>query len=326
MVNLLKEVSYLCRQALQHLEIYGDHKPHDGGLVIMAKRKRQTLKREYERRIILFLDFLGFKEIVENTVRDDEKLQSLLKAIDRLYDIGQEDADLYKTRSITTFSDSVVLSYAIHEQSAVFYLLNDIAFAVIDLAIQGYLVRGAVTVGDLVHTTRYLVGPAMVTAYEMESKLAKTPRVLIDRKLVSIARKAHAEQHDGKHEADYVRNFMTKDEDGHHYLNYVSWKSVVEIVGMDDDNYPLYLRDIGIILKRGLAKTDPGVLSKYLWIHEQYVAAIEQFEKLGAKHAYRINNPENCEAIEGLSKLTEDVRNAKRIIKAARKKQVKGGS
>jgi hypothetical protein len=88
----------------------------------MAKRQKQQPKQHrYERRIILFLDFLGFKEIVDETARDSEKLQLLLEAIDRLYDIGREDADLYNTRSITTFSDSVVLSYAIHEQSAVFY-------------------------------------------------------------------------------------------------------------------------------------------------------------------------------------------------------------
>ncbi|MFC7695374.1 hypothetical protein ACFQX9_01340 [Bradyrhizobium sp. GCM10028915] len=290
----------------------------------MAKRQKQQPKQHrYERRIVLFLDFLGFREIVDETERDSEKLRLLLRAIDRLYDIGREDADLYRTRSITTFSDSVVLSYAIHEQSAVFYLLCDIAFAVIDLAIQGYLVRGAITVGELVHTKRYLVGPAMVKAYEMESKLAKYPRVLIDRTLVTIARKAHAEQHDGEHEADYVRAFMTKDEDGNHYLNYVSWKSVVEVAGMDDDNYPLYLRDIGLIVKRGLAKTDAGVLSKYVWIHAQYVAAIEQFEKLGSKHHYRLNNPENCAAIEALPKLTDEAKQAKGIIRAAQTKHAK---
>ena len=289
----------------------------------MTKAAKAVQTKQYERRIILFLDFLGFKEIVENTVTDDNRLQSLLKAIDQLYDIGKENADLYKTRSITTFSDSVVLSYAIHEQSAVFYLLLDIAFAIIDLAIRGYLVRGAVTVGDLIHTSRYLVGPAMVSAYEMESKLAKAPRVLIDRKLISIARKSHAEQHDGEHEARYVQSFMTKDDDGHYYVNYVSWKSVVATTGMDDDNYPSYLRDIGTIVQRGLAKTDPSVLSKYLWIHRQYVAAIEQFEKLGVKNPYRLNNPKNCEAVESLPKLAKEAKRAEGIIKASAKKQSK---
>jgi hypothetical protein len=47
---------------------------------------------------------------------------------------------------------------------------------------------------------------------------------------------------------------MTKGEDGQHYFNYVSWRSVVETTGMDDDDYPLYLRDIGgsyVILLNG---------------------------------------------------------------------------
>lgn len=290
----------------------------------MAKRSKKTRQpRQYERRIILFLDFLGFKEIVEDTIGNDRNLQALLRAVDRLYGIGREDADLYQTRSITTFSDSVVLSYAIQEQSAVFYLLSDIAFAVIDLAIWGFLVRGAVTMGDLIHTKRYLVGPAMVKAYELESKIAKNPRVVIDPKLVSIARKAHADQHDPEHEARYVRAFMTRDEDGQYYFDYVSWQSVVANVGMDDENYPLYLRDIAAILKRGLANTEPGVLSKYLWLHQQYGVAIEKFEKLGPNHRYRINNPEICEAIEELPKLIKEAKEATRIVKAAQRKPAK---
>lgn len=273
----------------------------------MAKKPtKKRLPKHYEHRIILFLDFLGFKEIVDGTANDDRKLASLLKAIDKLYDIGRDDADLYKTRSITTFSDSVVLSYAVEEQSAVYYLLSDIAFAVIELVIEGYLVRGAVTMGDLIHTKRFLVGPAMVKAYELESKVAKAPRVLIDQKLISIARRAHARQNTPKHEAKHVRAFMTKDADGQHYFDYISWRSVVAIVGMDNDGYPLYLNDIADLLKKGLAKTDPNILSKYLWIYKQYIAAIEQFTKLGPGHRYRVNHPEVCGAIEALPRLAKE--------------------
>ena len=155
----------------------------------------------------------------------------------------------------------------------------------------------------------------------MESKIAKSPRVLIDHKLVAIARKAHAEQHDGKHEAGYVRSFMTKDDDGQHYVNYISWKSVVQTAGMDDDNYPAYLREIGTIARRGLSKAEPSVLSKYLWIHQQYIAAIEQFEKLGPNHRYRLNNPENCAAIGALPKLAQEAKAARQTIKLAVNKQ-----
>lgn len=169
------------------------------------------------------MDFLGFKEIVERTSTDTPYLHNLLQAIDLLHQIGKDDAALSKSQRITTFSDSVVLSYAIHEESAVFYLLTDVAFAIIDLAIKGFVVRGAITLGDLIHTRKYLVGPAMVRAYELESKVAKYPRVLVDTKLVSVARKAHASHHEGHHEVKHVREFLTKDTDGNMFIDYISW-------------------------------------------------------------------------------------------------------
>jgi hypothetical protein len=123
----------------------------------MAQRKPV-----YQNRIILFLDFLGFKEIVERTDADRHYLHNLLDAIDLLHQVGRDDAELSKSQRITTFSDSVVLSYAVDEESAVFYLLTEVAFAIIDLAIKGFIVRGAITLGKLIHTNKYLVGPARV--------------------------------------------------------------------------------------------------------------------------------------------------------------------
>jgi hypothetical protein len=114
---------------------------------------------------------------------------------------------------------------------------------------------------------------------------------------------------------------MTKDTDGVYYLNYISWDSVVHIVGMEDDDYHLCLRDVANILRNGLSKSDPGVLSKYLWIHDQYVDAIGQFEKLGPKHRYRMNNPDNYAAVVNLPKLGTEARHAKRKIAEARRKQ-----
>ena len=280
------------------------------------RKPRKTSKPKhpkYEERIILFLDFLGFKEIVEGTVGNATNLDILLGAVDRLYEIG-DDKDLYASVSATTFSDSVVLSYAVRERSAVFFLLLDIAFAIIDLAVRGFLVRGAVTIGELVHNRKYLVGPAMVKAYEMESKEAKFPRVLLDPRLVEIAKKAHAEHHDPEDEATYVKLFMTKDGDGKHFIDYVSWDAVVRITGMDDDGYPGYLGRISTILRRGFGKSNPGVIEKYLWIYGQYIEAIASFEKLEPSHVYRINNRENYEAVVALPKLEDEAKRARIVV------------
>jgi hypothetical protein len=89
---------------------------------------------------------------------------------------------------------------------------------------------------------------------------------------------------------------------------------------MDDENYPLYLRDIGKIVAAGLKKDEASILSKYLWMHERYVKMIEQFERLGVNNQYRLNNPENYDAVVSLPKMLKEAARARRIVKEAEKK------
>lgn len=46
-------------------------------------------KPKYEERLILFVDFLGFKETVQETVADRDKLDDLIIALNRLGDTGK---------------------------------------------------------------------------------------------------------------------------------------------------------------------------------------------------------------------------------------------
>ncbi len=45
------------------------------------------------------------------------------------------------------------------------------------------LLRGAITYGKIVHNNQMIFGPALVRAYELESKKAVYPRVIIDRNI-----------------------------------------------------------------------------------------------------------------------------------------------
>ncbi len=251
----------------------------------------------------MFLDFLGFRQIIDRIAKEETFLAHLLHAIDLVSEIGKGTSDVLKTHQITQFSDSVVLSYNVGEESGVFHLLFDVAIAIVELAGMGFLVRGAITSGELLHTRQYVVGPAMVKAYELESKRAVYPRVLIDPKLVEIAKVSHASHHDPSDEAGYVRSFFTRDFDCLYYFDYVSFQSVVVDVGMEACNYPSYLEEIRDIIKSGFSAKDVRVVEKYLWLHSKYVRAIEAITKLPPRHQFRLSEPEICHDVERLPTL-----------------------
>lgn len=280
-----------------------------------AVRRPSSPSPEYERRLIVFIDFLGFKEVVAATEQDPAGLRRLLAAMDAIAEIG--DSPAVESQQLTQFSDSIVVSYRVTETSGVFWLLNAMALTVVDLASRGFLLRGAVTTGDLYHTDAHVVGPAMVRAYEMESREAKYPRVIIDPALVAIARRRRGNDHRPDEEERYVRTFMREDEDGRLYFDYVSWDTVVEGVGADDDDYGRYLARIGEMVERGLQHEHSGVLEKYLWLHRHYLEALDRFTALPPEHGYRRQSPENCALIDGLPRYESRARAARERVEAA---------
>lgn len=233
-------------------------------------------KPTYEDRVILFLDFMGFKEIVQNTLSDSNALTALQKAIDRLSKIGDEA--LQKTRQVTQFSDCVVCSFDVTQPSAVFDLLNSTGFMIVELADEGYLVRGGITCGQLIHTEDYLLGPAMNEAYRLESQVAKHPRVVIDPEVLIRAGQAPSPQHDAKMEAGYVKGFMTRDDDGQYFYDYVSFHQLLAL-GLEQDEYPAYLWRLATKIDEGLQAEDYRVRAKYFWLWKLYSRQVRQFRK-----------------------------------------------
>jgi hypothetical protein len=269
----------------------------------------------YEQRLILFIDFLGFKEIVARTEHDPAALRRLVAALNDVGRIGE--GATFRSQRVTQFSDSVVLSYRVSEPSGVFWMLNTMALTVISLAGRGFLLRGAVTIGALHHTRCHVVGPAMVRAYEMESTEARHPRVIVDPAVIPLARQRRNVDHTPDDEEEYVRSFLAEDDDGRLFFDYISWQPVVAVAGGDDDLYPDYLATLSELLRDGLAHENTGVVSKYLWLHQRYHAAVTLFTDMPADAPYRRSNPDNCDAIEALPRLAREARAARRRVNAA---------
>jgi hypothetical protein len=149
----------------------------------------------------------------------------------------------------------------------------------------------------------------MIMAYQLESKTAQVPRVIVDPQgmeaLLHAANTNPASHHDGETESEYVRSMLQRDDDGCYFLDYVSFNGVVKVTGVDADAYPEYLAGIGRLVEQGLKHHDSGVRKKYLWLHKRYASQLNEIKSLPDDHAWRNENPEASEYLSKLNDLSD---------------------
>jgi len=134
----------------------------------------------YERRIVAFYDFLGWRSKIDEAGDDPEKIGNLRRMILR-HSIalhGQRQFSAPDTK-VSTFSDNIVVSLPVNQVNVV-HLLTTLGAFQFASAGGGFLVRGGVTVGKIHHDELSVFGPALNRAYEIESRIAVFPRIVVD--------------------------------------------------------------------------------------------------------------------------------------------------
>lgn len=242
----------------------------------------------YEDRIICFLDILGFGGHIDSSIDKvdggdkAEKIKELADAFTRIREILDMDRpeDRHE-REVTQFSDSVVISFPAYSESGLFDALLDILLVQISLAQKGYLCRGGVTRGRLIHTPTLLFGPAMFEAYTLESKAALYPRVILDVEIVNAGVAAHAAHHSPIHEQQSILSLLERDMDGMYYIDYIT-RAQSELDDPELD-YPGYLHQLREIVAEGILASDPSVAIKYKWLREKFVVHLREVKERAGK-------------------------------------------
>lgn len=185
----------------------------------------------YEDRYVLFIDILGFTELIRQSTREDAPPHGSVSAIfqalnwrfqgledgaidEFLPALGLErpDEDLLK---VHTFSDFVVASCPATEVG-----LMTILFIAFDISREWlsmkYLSRGGIARGKVLHRTGdaaapMVFGPAFVKAYELESQVADLPRIVLEQSV-----RKECEQLLGRRDklSDFVRQVTRRCDDG----------------------------------------------------------------------------------------------------------------
>lgn len=150
----------------------------------MCDKKDSSAQQEYQYSdyIIAYIDILGVKERLKN---DDG---TLIKSISNAINIAKESVE--KTGysfNVKVFSDNFCIAKRIDADRDVplpYQLFWTCLFVTkIQEEIfckEKLLLRGGITIGKLFIDDLFVIGDGLVKAYELESKIANMPRIIVD--------------------------------------------------------------------------------------------------------------------------------------------------
>lgn len=256
---------------------------------------------QYENRIVLFLDILGFKNIIDKTVDKEkdievniEKLHANLTLIKTFLveNLKQEDLSFdnrapIKDRQlkennfslqVTQFSDSIIISFLNDSNTTLLRLIRAIQELIIKLANEGILSRGAISYGKLIHDDKLIFGPALNDAYETETRAAIYPRIIMDKSIIELGNKRQQKifEKEKKIKEDLIFSYLNQDSDDKYYIDYFptdigSYKYMT--------NIEIYLSNLRQIIIYGLRNQKPDLKVKYGWMKNKYNRMLIELKK-----------------------------------------------
>jgi hypothetical protein len=235
----------------------------------------------YEERVLAYIDILGFKDTVKNTIDEKtgieipyntERINSLLDEEHLCLNVKEYFLGEAKIvgKVISQFSDTIVVSYL--KESAIHHILLDVYLLCTMALEKGFLFRGAIVCGKVFHTKRKIFGPALIKAYKMENSMAIFPRIVIDEDILDIAKGSYSKYSNPDAEYNNMMKFVFKDFDGIYFINYID--KLYTGVDCGSKGEQEHLRWLCENIKELEIKIDMDYSIKYLWLKEKYNLAL----------------------------------------------------
>ena len=182
--------------------------------------------KKTEEHIVAYLDVLG----TTDRMRQPKEFQEL--SLDRLHYLYKYTVDkknyeaskssIFEGIEIKIFSDNIIITKKLSPKSDKYNRTDEItvvlravshfqtrATCLKDFEKWGWLIRGAITIGELFIDDTMVWGEALVRAYELENSIAIYPRVVIDTRIKDELL------------VPQFKDFLLKDSDELYFLNYI---------------------------------------------------------------------------------------------------------
>lgn len=234
---------------------------------------RASLK--YEIRLIAFIDILGWTEALKLAPGDSEQTQRLGLALNIMRKQVQQCEWMSKISGndiwpgdpqVTQFSDCLTIS-ASNDYAGKSWLISTLGFLSTSLLYQGFLLRGGITIGGLYHQESMVFGPALLKAYELESRYSVYPRIILDSVLSDKWGQGDAYYDKDDQLIDHARTWRLS-HDGFRFFDFLQpfggapdFRDSTDLV----KNTLLPVRSL-LIENLKLYAGNPGIWPKYVWL------------------------------------------------------------
>ncbi|MBL0310456.1 MAG: hypothetical protein IPP77_12505 [Bacteroidetes bacterium] len=234
--------------------------------------------------IVLHADILGFKSILDNSVHEgDYSLKKLIEALDQgintlnLFKDTLDQAKLEVNTSYKLFSDNLYASFSYQEGSELSFgdaFTNCILFARAYFSIMldnEFPIRGGISFGDDYSDEKMIFSPALADAYELETKKAIYPRIVIAEALIEKVKNNLQLRGDLVNKA--ISKSLLMDTKGVYFLNPTGFEKELNIGYENLDADQVYKGFVSrginfckIQIKLMEAKNDSHAKEKYEWL------------------------------------------------------------
>jgi hypothetical protein len=145
-----------------------------------AEAYRASLR--YDNRVVAFIDVLGWRDAVARSAADTELVKTLGLALTTMEGQGKMfdfmRAHSPESAQLSQFSDSIIVS-GTPTVEGFSEVLHAVSFLSRVFPWRGLWLRGGITMGLAYHRNSIAFGPAVAEAYDLESRRAGAPRIIL---------------------------------------------------------------------------------------------------------------------------------------------------
>lgn len=242
---------------------------------------------KYKDSVVAFLDILGFKFIVGNSQKDEQKRSSLVKS---LVVCGNFKAGIEKQTTsgpvpmqTRNFSDNVVFFTEKKRQNItqLFFLVRYLQDRLWE---QGLCLRGAITLGGMYwpdSNNNITLGPGLIEAYKLEQEIAIYPRIIITKELFDYIGDQYESFPFGRRQRK-MKDLICRDKDGMYFLDLLNENITrvcreqlenahdgtfsVHWIEANDSNYNQICTKVNKTIQQNINSEDVKVRQKYEWL------------------------------------------------------------